>query len=376
MWQGPAASRRWSPRSPSWGPTTGAVECPDPGSQWVLVLGVMTWAISRGNAHSGARLEYPLINKVEHVVIESMECGMYHLIWGRMVMSVCPPGSDRFISNSWETQEGDAGTGSVRGCLGAGAVCTTMGFGNTYEWNSAQIEVEFVTNAVAELLKGGYIEEFIYGEVTANVYLDGSIVAVPDEMGAVTASGWVRDTLAKAAWGEEWAPFVVDYGMLPLSEGPSKMSSGLFGGKFPNTAGRSCDGRYVEGHGGGCWARATFARSQIAGCLVAFADFLRCNELIKLKCSDIIIINAEGMVINVQYRENASLVIARTGSVTCPVSMMERYFHMGKLDRRSHGMLFRAIVWTKEGESLRKAGGLSYSRLRELLLDKIAKFGF
>ena len=126
----------------------------------------------------------------------------------------------------------------------------------------------------------------------------------------------------------------------------------------------------------GCWARATFARSQIAGCLVAFADFLRCNELIKLKCSDIIIINAEGMVINVQYRENASLVIARTGSVTCPVSMMERYFHMGKLDRRSHGMLFRAIVWTKEGESLRKAGGLSYSRLRELLLDKIAKFGF
>ena len=40
---------------------------------------------------NGARLEYPLINKVEHVVIESMECvevGMHHLIWGRMVMSV------------------------------------------------------------------------------------------------------------------------------------------------------------------------------------------------------------------------------------------------------------------------------------------------
>ena len=39
-------------------------------------------------------------------------------------------------------------------------------------------------------------------------------------------------------------------------------------------------------------------------------------------------------------------------------------------------MLFRAIVRTKEGECLRKAGGLSYPRLRELLLDKIAKFGF
>ena len=60
--------------------------------------------------------------------------------------------------------------GDVCFILGAGAVCTTMGFGNTWEWvcsslyteptpyvppnqNSAQIEVECVTNAVAELLK-------------------------------------------------------------------------------------------------------------------------------------------------------------------------------------------------------------------------------
>ena len=61
----------------------------------------------------------------------------------------------------------------------------------------------------------------------------------------------------------------------------------------------------------------------LAVCLVAFAGFLHCNELIKLKCSDITF-NAEGTVINVQssktdqYRECASLVIAHTGSVTCP----------------------------------------------------------
>ena len=36
----------------------------------------------------------------------------------------------------------------------------------------------------------------------------------------------------------------------------------------------------------------------LAVCLVAFAGFLRCNELIKFKCSDITF-NAEGMVINV-----------------------------------------------------------------------------
>ena len=119
----------------------------------------------------------------------------------------------------------------------------------------------------------------------------------------------------------------------------------------------------------------------LAVCLVAFAGFLRCNELVKLKCSDIIF-NTEGMSINVQssktdqYREGASLVIARTGLVTCPVSMMERHFRIGKLDHSSPGLVFRGIVKTKEGEGLRKTGGLCYSRLRELLLDKIAKLGF
>ena len=95
------------------------------------------------------------------------------------------PGSDRFISNTyryWETQEGDAGTGSVRGNLGAcvsyweQVLCAppwVLGVRNGYilpfyteptpdiqpNQDSAQIEVQCVTNAVAELLKGGYIEE-------------------------------------------------------------------------------------------------------------------------------------------------------------------------------------------------------------------------
>ena len=49
---------------------------------------------------------------------------------------------------------------------------------------------------------------------------------------------------------------------------------------------------------------------------------------------------------------------------------------MGKLVHTSHGMLFRGIVKTKDGEQLRKTDGISYSRLRELLLDKIANLGF
>ena len=32
------------------------------------------------------------------------------------------------------------------------------------------------------------------------MYFDDGIVALPEEVGAITARGWVRDTLAKAGW--------------------------------------------------------------------------------------------------------------------------------------------------------------------------------
>ena len=105
----------------------------------------------------------------------------------------------------------------------------------------------------------------------------------------------------------------------------------------------------------------------LAVCLVAFAGFLRCDELIKLKCKDVSF-NEQGMVINIvssktdQYREGASLVIARTGTPTCPVSMMQKYCCMAGLSHTSDN-LFRAIVSTKKGECLRKGGRLRHYRM-------------
>ena len=118
----------------------------------------------------------------------------------------------------------------------------------------------------------------------------------------------------------------------------------------------------------------------LAICLVAFAGYLRCEEVLKLRCADVTF-NTEGMVIHIassktdQYREGASLVIARTGTATCPVSMMQRYFSMGQLVHDSQDFVFRGIMHTKSGECLRKGGSLSYSRLRELLLEKISSLG-
>ena len=75
----------------------------------------------------------------------------------------------------------------------------------------------------------------------------------------------------------------------------------------------------------------------LAVCLLAFAGFMRCEELVKLKC-EYIAFNTESMTVKIksnktdQYRDGASLVIARTQMSTCPVAMMERYFRMGELD--------------------------------------------
>lgn len=76
------------------------------------------------------------------------------------------------------------------------------------------------------------------------------------------------------------------------------------------------------------------------------------------------------------YRQGDVVVIARSDRVTCPVAMLKRYFALGDLARTPSLCLFRAIVNSKKGESLRKSGGLSYTRMRELVLDKMADVGY
>lgn len=62
------------------------------------------------------------------------------------------------------------------------------------------------------------------------------------------------------------------------------------------------------------------------------------------------------------------MLVARTGTLTCLVAMLERYFAMAKLSGASKLHLFRSIVITKDGEKLHSKGSLSYTRLSELFL--------
>ena len=77
-----------------------------------------------------------------------------------------------------------------------------------------------------------------------------------------------------------------------------------------------------------------------------------------------------------QYRQGASILIARTGLTTCPVGMVERYVAAGNVDLGSEERLFRAICVTKNGESLRVSGSLSYTRMREIVLAKLRELGY
>lgn len=102
----------------------------------------------------------------------------------------------------------------------------------------------------------------------------------------------------------------------------------------------------------------------VAVCLLAFAGFLRIDEVLNLRCSDIVW-SREHMEVGIrrsktdQFRQGNKVLIAKSGLPTCPVAMMERYFKLAGLDNRSEGKLFRGISKSAKGEKLRSSGGIS-----------------
>ena len=116
-------------------------------------------------------------------------------------------------------------------------------------------------------------------------------------------------------------------------------------------------------------------------CLLAFAGFLRFDEISKL-CPIDLTIDEDKLIIKIrssktdQWRKGNEVVISRMGSATCPVGMLERYLSLGKINLDDRRYLFRGITKTKNGESLRVSGSLTYSRLRELLRTKLAQLGY
>ena len=74
----------------------------------------------------------------------------------------------------------------------------------------------------------------------------------------------------------------------------------------------------------------------------------------KLRCCDITL-SGDSMAVHVQsskkYRQGDKQS-AHTGSPTCPVAMLERYYSLATLSQSSYLSVFRGITKTKHGERL------------------------
>ena len=57
-----------------------------------------------------------------------------------------------------------------------------------------------------------------------------------------------------------------------------------------------------------------------------------------------------------QYRQGDKVIVAHTGSPTCPIAMMERYYSLATLSQSSFLSVLRGITKTKHGERLCASG--------------------
>lgn len=95
----------------------------------------------------------------------------------------------------------------------------------------------------------------------------------------------------------------------------------------------------------------------LAVCLLAFAAFLRFEELVEFTCCDVKFYDHMEVASKTdQLREGATEVVARSRSHICPVGEVGQYMKTEPMEPSSTERLFRAITATKLGEKLRKGG--------------------
>ncbi|XP_076093969.1 integrase/recombinase xerD homolog [Mytilus galloprovincialis] len=117
-------------------------------------------------------------------------------------------------------------------------------------------------------------------------------------------------------------------------------------------------------------------------CLTSYAGFLRFSELVNLKRSDIQFYSTYVSLFiekskTDQHREGSRVLIAKTSSITCPVSMLHTYLSQANIAIDSNEFIFRAVSFRKKTNTYALRGNvpLSYTRARELLLDALGSLG-
>ena len=115
-------------------------------------------------------------------------------------------------------------------------------------------------------------------------------------------------------------------------------------------------------------------------CVVGFYGFFRFDELFNLKRSNInfsenyIEVNVERSKTDT-LRHGSSVSIAATGEITCPKLCLLNYFEAAKIPPDSENFIFRPIIKTSSGYKLDKKRKLSYTRTREIFLERLQDLG-
>ena len=85
--------------------------------------------------------------------------------------------------------------------------------------------------------------------------------------------------------------------------------------------------------------------------ITAYCAFLRFDELAKLRCCDVNFHNSDYVKITIVrtdvYRDGSSVVLARTRTVTCPYTILSRYFQLAALNCYSSDFVFGNLVYHK-----------------------------
>ena len=111
--------------------------------------------------------------------------------------------------------------------------------------------------------------------------------------------------------------------------------------------------------------------------------FLRFNELAFLRCCDVKFFDGKYVELFIAksktdiYRNGKTVMLAKTGHITCPFSLLSRYVQVANIDLSSNLKFFLTLHFSRSKASYAlRSTGISYTRAREVVLDAFCQLGY
>ena len=116
-------------------------------------------------------------------------------------------------------------------------------------------------------------------------------------------------------------------------------------------------------------------------CLIGYVGFLRFNEIVNIKRNEIVFEEKQMKIYiskskTYQFKKGRWLVISKTGNSTCPVNCLVRYLKAFEIKDDNCDFVFRKASFVKKlSKHVLRKGVISYTRAREILLEKLEFIG-